>query len=50
MFNSFLARGDVCHLLMAFANSLDPDQDQQSMCPDLNPYHLKLHSVPEVNF
>ena len=26
-FKSFLASSDVCHLLIAFANSLDPDQD-----------------------
>ena len=26
-FNSILARGDFCRLLMTFANSLDPDQD-----------------------
>ena len=30
MFNSFLASGDVCHLLMAFANSLDRDQEHLS--------------------
>ena len=23
-FNSFLAGGDICHLLITFANSLDP--------------------------
>ena len=27
----FLARGDVCRLLMTFANSLDPDQDRQNV-------------------
>ena len=27
--NSFIASGHFCHLLIAFANSLDPDQDQQ---------------------
>ena len=25
MFSSFFARGDFCHLLVTFANSLDPD-------------------------
>ena len=28
--NSFLASGDFCRLLITFANSLDPDQDQQN--------------------
>ena len=28
--NSFPARGDFCHLLITFANSLDPDQDRQT--------------------
>ena len=34
-FNYFLASGDVCRLLIAFANSLDPDQDQQNVGLDL---------------
>ena len=29
--NSFLASGDFCRLLIAFANSLDPDQDLNSV-------------------
>ena len=36
VFNSFLASGDFCHLLIIFANSLDPDQDQQNVGPDLD--------------
>ena len=36
-FNSFLARGDFCCLLITLANSLDPDQDQQNVGPDLDP-------------
>ena len=27
-------------LLITFANSLDPDQDQQNICPDLDPKRL----------
>ena len=27
-FNSFLASGNFCRLLIAFENSLDPDQDR----------------------
>ena len=30
-FNSFLPSRDFCHLLISFANSLDPDQDQQNV-------------------
>ena len=28
IFNTFLASDDFCHLLITFANSLDPDQDR----------------------
>ena len=28
---------ETCHLLITFANSLDPDQDQQNVGPDLDP-------------
>ena len=34
--NSFLANGNFCHLLITFANSLDPDQDRQDVGPDLD--------------
>ena len=40
--NSFLAIGDFCHLLITFANSLDPDQDQQNIDPVLDPNGLTL--------
>ena len=36
-FNYFLASGDFCHLLITFANSLDPDQDRQRVRSDLDP-------------
>ena len=29
--NYFLASSDFCHLLIAFANSLDPDQELQNV-------------------
>ena len=35
--NSLQARGDFCCLLIAFANSLDPDQARQNVGPDLDP-------------
>ena len=37
MFNSYLASGDFCHLLITFANSLELDQDRQNVGPDLDP-------------
>ena len=33
----FLASSNFSHLLITFANSLDPDQDQQNVGPDLDP-------------
>ena len=47
--NSFLARGDFSRLLITFAKSLDPDQDQQSIGPDQDPNRLII-SVPEKLF
>ena len=38
--NFFLASGDFYCLLITFANSLDPDQDQQNVGPDLDSYCL----------
>ena len=35
--NYFLTSGDFCHLLINFANSLDPDQDRQNVGPNLDP-------------
>ena len=37
VFNSLPASGDFCHLLIIFANSLDPDQARQNVGPDLDP-------------
>ena len=42
MLNSFLASSNFNHLLIAFANSLDPDKDRQNVSPDLDPNHLTL--------
>ena len=38
--SSFLASGDFCHLLITFANILDPDEDSQNVGPDLDPNRL----------
>ena len=40
--NSFLASRDLCHWLITFANSLDPDQDRQNVGPDLDSNRLTL--------
>ena len=32
----------TCHLLINFANSLDPDHDRQNVGPDLDPNSLTL--------
>ena len=32
----------TCHLLITFANSLDPDQDRQNVSPDLDANWLTL--------
>ena len=50
-FNPFLARGNFCHLLITFANNLDPEQDRQNLGPDLDPNCLTLqYSVHEFFF
>ena len=36
VFNSLTASDDFCHLLITFTNSLDPDQAQQNVGPDLD--------------
>ena len=41
-FNSYHGRGDFCHLLIIFANSLAQDQDRQNVGPDLDPNRFKL--------
>ena len=38
--NSFLLVAIFFHLLITFANSLDPDQDLQNVGPYLDPNHL----------
>ena len=40
--NLSLLSGDFCCLLIAFSNSLDPDQDRHNVGPDLNPICLTL--------
>ena len=42
LFNSFLARGGFCRLLVTFENSLDPYQDRQNVRFDLDPKRLTL--------
>ena len=42
-FKLFLASGNFCHLLITFANSLDPDQDQH-VGSDLDPNCLTCQS------
>ena len=37
-----LSSGKFCCLLITFANSLDPDEDQQKVGPDLDQNHLTL--------
>ena len=41
-FNSFLASGNFCSLLITFANSLDSDQDRQNVVPNQVPNHLDI--------
>ena len=43
--NSFLANGNFGHLLITFANSLDPDQDQQNFGLDLDQNSEKIPSM-----
>ena len=40
VFNSLPSSGDIYHLLITFANSLDTDQAQHKVGPDLDPYCL----------
>ena len=37
VFSSLPASGNFCHLLITFANNLDPDQARQNVWPDLDP-------------
>ena len=41
-FNCFIASGNICRLLITFANSLDPCQDRQNVCQDLDLNHLNI--------
>ena len=41
---------DFCHVLINFANSLDPDQDRQNVGPDPNPKCLTLWKYSSINF
>ena len=47
-FTSFPASGDFYHLLITFANSLDPGQARQNVGPDLDPNCLTLTLSPLV--
>ena len=38
----------IC-LLINFANSLDPDQNRQSMCPDVDRNHLSSDNLKLAN-
>ena len=44
------ASGAFCLLLITFANSLDPDQDRNSVGPDLDPNDLTLWCFEKVSF
>ena len=37
LFNPFLASSNCCHLLITFENSLESDQDRQTVNPALDP-------------
>ena len=42
LISSLPTSGDFCHLLITFANSLDPDQAGKNDWPDLDPNYLTL--------
>ena len=44
--------GEFCHLLITFANSLDPDQEPQNVGPGLNPsrFDTWTNFLKKVNF
>ena len=46
--NLFLASSDFCCLLITFANSLDQDQDQQNVGPDLGPNRFTLYTTDRI--
>ena len=47
MVNTFHASGDFCPLLITFAISLDSDQDQQNVSPDLDPFDTLIVFLKE---
>ena len=49
-FNSFLASGECCHLLITFASSLDPDKDRQNVSPDHDPNCFTLLTMLMKDF
>ena len=54
VFNSLPTSGDLCHLLITFANSLEPDQARQNVGPALEPNCLtvliKKSSIQRVKY
>ena len=48
VFNSLPARVYVCCLLITFANSLDPDQAQHFVAPDLYPNFLHPDGIEKL--
>ena len=48
--NFLPASCELCHLLITFANRLNPDQAQQSVQPDLDPSRLELMLFLKENF
>ena len=49
VFNSLPTSGDLCHLLITFANSLEPDQARQNVAPALDPNCLTVLIIKEVS-
>ena len=50
MFNSLPACNFFCHLLIIFANSLEPDQACQNVGPDLDPNCMTERIFEKVDF
>ena len=47
VFHSTVNSACFCHLLITFANSLEPDQARQNVWPDLDPNFLTLKDCLE---
>ena len=45
LINSCIASRDFCRLQITFTNSLDPDQGQQDVHPDLDPHCYTLIQI-----